>query len=182
MLQIVVPASELFDEKTETFIKTKETTLRLEHSLLSISKWESKWCKPFLAKTKNDRRTPKEMLDYIKCMSLVGNVPDEVFNALTPENMTAINNYINHPMTASTVADRPGSPGRTEVITSELIYYWMVAYNIPFECEKWHINRLIMLIRICNAKQNPQKISSRDLAKRNRELNAARRKALHTKG
>lgn len=182
MLQIVVPASELFDEKTETFLTTKETTLRLEHSLLSISKWESKWCKPFLPKNKEDKRTPKEMLDYIKCMSLVGNVPDEVFTALTSENMIAINNYINHPMTATTVRNRPGTPGQSEIVTSELVYYWMVAYNIPFECEKWHINRLLTLIRVCNAKQNPQKMSSRELAKRNHELNAARRKALHTKG
>lgn len=180
MLQITVPASELYDERTETFIKTKETTLRLEHSLLSISKWESKWCKPFLSKNKEDKRTQKEMLDYVKCMTLNQNVPENVYSALTTENMRDINNYINHPMTATTVNDK--SSGNREIITSEVIYYWMVSYNIPFECEKWHINRLMTLIRVCNAKNNPKKMSRMEIAARNRALNAKRRKALHTKG
>jgi hypothetical protein len=113
----------------------------------------------------------------------LNNVPKEVYSALTQENLNAISNYINHPMTASTVKDNtPVNPFRHEVVTSELIYYWMVTYQIPFECEKWHINRLIMLIKICNAKNNPKKMNKRDVMLQNRSLNAARRKALNTKG
>ena len=183
MLQITVPGTELFDESTETFIQTKEIKLKLEHSLLSISKWEAKWCKPFLGTNKNDKRTNKEMLDYIECMTLNSDVPKEVYSTLTVENLEAIRNYINHPMTATTITDRSKhNPFRNEIVTSELIYYWMVAYQIPFECEKWHINRLITLVKICNAKNNTKTMSTRETLEYNRALNNARRKALHTKG
>lgn len=183
MLQITVPGTELFDESTETFVHTRDTQLKLEHSLLSISKWESKWCKPFLSTNKEDRRTNKEMLDYIECMTLNGNVPKNVYSALTQDNLRAISQYINHPMTASTVTEMSNSnPFRREIVTSELIYYWMIVYQIPFECEKWHINRLIMLIKICNAKNNPKKMNKREVMMQNHALNKARRKALHTKG
>lgn len=182
MLQIVVPGTEMFDEVTETFVQTKDTVLKLEHSLLSISKWESKWCKPFLGRDKNDTRTSREILDYIECMTL-NTVPKAVYNALTIENINAILEYISQPMTASTVTDASKTnPFKNEIITSELIYYWMIACQIPFECEKWHINRLIMLIKICNAKNNPKKMSKREIMAQNRALNKARRKALHTKG
>jgi len=183
MLQITVPGTELFDETTNSFIQTKDTQLKLEHSLLSISKWESKWCKPFLGDVKGEKRTNLETLDYIKCMTLNTNVPKEVYSALTQENINTISAYINHPMTASRVTDTsPSNPFRREIVTSELIYYWMIACQIPFECEKWHINRLIMLIKICNAKNNPKKMSKREVAMQNRALNSARRKALNTKG
>lgn len=178
MLQIIVPGRELFDESTETFITTSDTCLKLEHSLLSISKWESKWCKPFLGQKSH---TPIEMLDYIRCMT-IQSVPKEVYNALTEENMKAISDYINHPMSASKVYDSTPRTGRQETVTSELIYYWMVTYQIPFECEKWHINRLLMLIQICNAKNNTKKMSKSEILAQNRALNRARRKALHTKG
>ncbi len=181
MLEIYVPETELYDERTNEFIHVKATTLHLEHSLLSISKWESKWCKPFLAKDKNDRRTSEEMLDYIRCMT-IGSVPENVYTVLTKENIDQITEYINWPMTASTVTDHNTSSSSNSVITSELIYYWMIACNIPFSCEKWHINRLIMLIRICNAKNNPKKMSQKEILRNNRELNRARRKALHTRG
>lgn len=181
MLEIYVPETELYNEQTNEFIHVKATTLRLEHSLLSISKWESKWCKPFLAKDKNDRRTSEEMLDYIRCMT-IGSVPENVYTVLTKENIDQITEYINWPMTASTVTDRNTSSSSNSVITSELIYYWMIACNIPFSCEKWHINRLIMLIRICNAKNNPKKMSQKEILRNNRDLNRARRKALHTRG
>lgn len=180
MLQITVPAREFFDEQTETFITTKECTLNLEHSLLSISKWESKWCKPFLSKDKTDIRTEEEMLDYIKCMTLNKNVPDIVFNSLTRDNIIAINNYIENPSTATTVKTKPG--GGREIVTSELIYYWMVAYQIPFECEKWHINRLITLVRVCQAMNTKNEKTGRpDLIAR-KKLNEARRAAAHSKG
>lgn len=180
MLQIKVPSREVFDESTETFLTTKEYTLNLEHSLLSISKWESKWCKPFLSKNEKDVRTPMEMLDYIRCMTLNKNVPDEVYASLTKKNIQDIDRYIRHPMTATTVTSHKKTFG-TEIITSELIYYWMVSYQIPFECEKWHINRLLMLIKVCNAMNNPKKAGKPDLIAR-QKLNAARRKAMHSKG
>ena len=179
MLTITVPASEIYNEAENEFIATNETVLRLEHSLVSISKWESKWKKPFLGK---DKKTREEVTDYIKCMTLNSNISKNVYSALTQENLTAISKYINHPMTASSVTDTSKKKHKQEIITSELIYYWMVAYQIPFECEKWHINRLLMLIKICNAKNNPSKMSKREIFAQNRALNAARRKALHTKG
>lgn len=182
MLEIVVPKSEVFDEQSECFIDISECTLRLEHSLLSVSKWEARWHKPFITSKKDEKRTNDEMLDYIRCMTLNSNVRPETYLCLTPANLLAINNYIENPMTATTVRDIPGSPMRREIITSELIYYWMVTLGIPFECEKWHINRLIMLIKVCSAKNNPKKMSHKAIMAQNRQLNEARKKALGTKG
>ena len=172
MLQIKVPSHELFDESTETFFNTKEYVLNLEHSLLSISKWESLWHKPFLSIDEKDKRTPKEMLSYIKCMTLNKNIPDYVYLSLTEDDLLKIDGYINDPMTATTVKK---TGANRDIITSEVIYYWMVAYRIPFECEKWHINRLMMLIKVCNAMNNTKK-SKPDMASR-RRINEARLKA-----
>lgn len=179
MLQIIIPEREYFDEKTETFINMKSYTLNLEHSLLSISKWESKYHKPFFARNKQDVKTNEEMLYYIKCMTINSNVPDFVYFCLTKKNYKDIETYILDPMTATTVKNKKGSPG---IITSELIYYWMVSYRIPFECEKWHINRLLMLIKVCNSMNDPKNNKARpDLIAR-KNLNAARRAAMHSKG
>ena len=180
MLQITIPAGELLDESTQEFIVTKEQTLQLEHSLVSLSKWESKWCKSFLSR---QDKTYDETIDYIKCMTLTQNVNPNVYLFLTKENVEQINNYIAAPMTATVFSkDRDGGINR-EVITSELIYYWMIALNIPFECQKWHLNRLLTLIRVCNIKNTPpKKMSRRQLMDRNRALNAARRNQLNTKG
>ena len=180
MLTITIPAVEQFDEQTEEFISTKEQTLQLEHSLVSLSKWESKWCKPFLTK---EEKTLEENLDYIKCMTLTQNVNPDVYRNLTRDNITEINKYIEAPMTATYIyEDKKGSINR-EQVTSELIYYWMIALNIPFECQKWHLNRLLTLIRVCNIKNQPRKkMSKRDLMSRNAALNAARRSKLNTKG
>lgn len=180
MLHITIPAQEYYDERTETFVNTKEITLTLEHSLVSVSKWESKWCKPFLSK---DAKTPEETLDYIKCMTLTQNVPPETYNYLTNENITEIKRYIEDPHTATFINEGPGGPKSREVITSELIYYWMTALNIPWESQKWHLNRLLMLIRVCNVKNQPKKkMSQRELMSRNAALNAARKQKLHSKG
>lgn len=181
MLQIIVPACEMYDEETNSFINTKETVLKLEHSLLSISKWESKWCKPFLAKNKQDVRTQEELLSYVKCMTL-NTVSEDVYKALTRDNMQAINEYVGSPMTATTINYRGSQGINREIVTSELIYYWMIAYGIPFECEKWHLNRLIKLIQVCEAKNNPKKMSRSELLAQNRALNRARRKSLNTRG
>lgn len=181
MLQIVVPISpEGWDEQKQEFVEPKTQVLQLEHSLISLSKWESKWCKPFL--TKNEK-TYEETLDYIKFMTLTPNVKAEVYDHITQQNVRDIIRYIDAPMTATTFSeDRKGRPSR-EVVTAELIYYWMISLNIPFECQKWHLNRLLTLIRVCNIKNSPpKKMSKRDIISRNAAINAARRKQLNTKG
>lgn len=179
MLTITIPARELFDEKTNTFISTKEQTLVLEHSLVSLSKWESKWHKPFLTK---EEKTLEETIDYIKCMTITQNVDPTVYNFLSHSNINQINNYIKDSMTATTFNnEQQGGP--KEIITSELIYYWMIAHNIYKECEKWHLNRLLTLVRVCNVKNAPpKKMSKRDVASRYASLNAARRNKLNSKG
>lgn len=179
MLSIKVPASEKYDEARNLFIYTRDYTLQLEHSLVSISKWEAKWCKPFLSK---NEKTEEEILDYIRCMTLTQNVPDDVYLALSSENIEAIKNYISAPMTATTFSNVNTPPSR-EVLTAELIYYWMIYFNIPFECRKWHINTLLTLIRVCTIKNAPsKKMSTKELHARNTSLNQARRAALHSTG
>lgn len=180
MLTITIPATEMWDEKNEKFIDIKECRLQLEHSLVSLSKWESKWRKPFLFT--NDK-TAEEIMDYVRCMTLTTNVSPEVYYGLTSENIKAINAYIEAPMTATHFGSEQNGSGKREVVTSELIYYWMIALNIPFECQKWHLNRLLTLIRICNIKNQPaKKMSRKEIMSRNAALNAARRKQLGTKG
>lgn len=180
MLQITIPAVEQWDERKQEFVTTKEQTLQLEHSLVSLSKWESKWCKAFLTK---QEKTLEETLDYIKCMTITQNVDPEVYNYLTNKNIDEINKYIEAPMTATYFSDDKTVKTSREQITAELIYYWMIALNIPFECQKWHLNRLLTLIRVCNIKnQPPKKRSKKEIMSRNAALNAARRKQLNTKG
>lgn len=180
MLTITIPATEEFDEIKGEFVYVNAQTLQLEHSLISISKWESKWCKPFLSK---QEKSTEETIDYIKCMTLNKNVSDDVYGCLTQDNLTAINDYIGAPMTATYFSNTDRGKRNSEQITSELIYYWMIALNIPFECQKWHINRLLTLIRVCNIKnQPPKKMSKREIISRNAALNEARRQQLNTKG
>lgn len=181
MLQIKVPGREFFDERTQTFYETKPCILKLEHSLLSISKWEAKWHKPFLTPLEDKPISRNEMMDYIICMSLSTNIEKEVILSLSNKDIDKITEYIQNPMTATTFVDRHKSQKR-EIITSEIVYYWMVMYNIPFECEKWHINRLLTLIRVCTVKMNAEKMSKNDLYAQNRAINMARRKRLGTKG
>lgn len=179
MLQITIPPviREDYDEESNMFIYTElegEFTLTLEHSLLSLSKWESKWRKPFL--TKNDK-TPEELLDYVKCMTLTPNVDPDIYLRLTDSNYKEIEKYIGNPMTATTFSDNQNGKHNREIITSEIIYYWMVALNIPFECQEWHLNRLITLVRVCNIKNTPpKKRGSKDTASKYARMNAARKK------
>ena len=181
MLTITVPISpEGWDEAKQEFVEPKTVTLQLEHSLVSLSKWESKWKKPFYSKKDISE---EETIDYIKCMTLTKNVDPDVYTHLSRENIREIKEYIGDPMTATTFGIEEKSGSNKEIVTSELIYYWMIASNIPFECQKWHLNRLITLIRVCGIKNNPpKKRSKRDLMSRNAALNASRRKQMNSKG
>lgn len=179
MLSIVIPEQELWDEAKEEMIYTKRVVLKLEHSLISVSKWEAKWCVPFF----DSEKTTEQTLDYIRCMTLNPDVDLDVYNRLTQENVDAINKYIAAPMTATVINSNEKRKKSSEFITSELIYYWMIAYNVPVAFEKWHLNRLIMLIRVCSEKNKPpKKMSGREIMSQNRALNAARRARLGTKG
>lgn len=182
MFQLEIPVSpEAWDEATEEFIPAKTVTLQLEHSLVSLSKWESKWNKPFLSNTTN--MSSEESLDYIRCMTITKNVDPKLYLNLTTANVEAVINYINAPMTATTFSNRQKEKANNEIVTSELIYYWMVAYNIPFECQKWHLNRLLTLVRICGIKNSPPKKQSKgEIMRNNAALNAARRARLNSKG
>ena len=179
MLEIKIPESESFDNEKQEFIKEKEITLHLEHSLISISKWESKWNKPFL--NNKIEKTSEEVFDYVKCMT-INKVDNSVYFKLTQEDMNKISRYITASMTATTFLKTQKS-GNREVITNEIIYYWMISLNIPFECEKWHLNRLLTLIQVCSIKNSPKKkMSKAEIMARNRELNSQRKLNLGTKG
>lgn len=179
-LVITIPGKEMYDEQTEEFVYTKPTTLTLEHSLLSISKWEAKWHKPYLSR---EEKTREELVDYIRCMSLSSNVDPIIYRTLNRAVIDKIVEYIKDPMTATTISSSNKKPSR-EIVTSELIYYWMTALNIPFEpCQKWHLNRLLMLIEVASIKsQPPKKMPKSEVMRRNSALNAARRAKHGTRG
>lgn len=179
-LTITVPGRDFFDPSTGEFVEFKDTKLTLEHSLISISKWESKWHKPYLSR---ENKTQEEAIDYIRCMTLNGPVDPRVYRALTKQNVDEIAAYIQDPMTATTIKRENKRPSR-EVVTNELIYYWMTALNIPFEpCQKWHLSRLMTLIEVCSIKnQPPKKMSQAAAMKQQHALNAARLAKYHTTG
>lgn len=179
MLKLTIPAIELYDEIKEEFISSKEHTIQLEHSLVSISKWESKWGKAFLSK---DKKTIEETIDYVKCMTITQNVDDDIYNLLSDNNLKQITEYIELDMTATTFPNQKRTINR-EIITAEIIYYWMIALNIPFECQKWHLNRLLTLVNVCNIKNTPpKKMNRREVINRNMSLNEARKQKLGSKG
>lgn len=178
LLKIIVGAEEFYDDE-KGFYTSGGTELELEHSLLSLSKWESIFEKPFLDKKE---KTEEELVGYIEAMIVTPNFPRGIVQKMSEENVETINVYIDRKMTATRVGDPPGPPNR-EIITSELIYYWMTELQIPFECERWNLNRLIMLIKVCNVKRSkPKKMSVSEIADRNRRLNAERRASLGSKG
>ncbi len=180
MLLITLPATESWDEQKREFVNSKAETLKLEHSLVSVSKWESKWHKPFFSKT---AKSYEETLDYIRCMTLNSNISYETYFRLTSKNIDQIYDYIGAPMTATTFPKESSSRNNREIVTAEVIYYWMIALNIPFECQKWHLNKLITLIRVCEIKNSPpKKRSKRQIMSEYAALNAARRRRLNSKG
>lgn len=178
MLKVTIPSCEQYNELTNEFFTIQEQELSLEHSLVSISKWEMKWHKPFISQ---EPKTQIETEDYIKCMTLTQNVDPRIYKNIPADVYKQIGDYIENPATATTFSKTDGRS--REVITSELIYYWMVALNIPFECQKWHLNRLLTLIRVCNIKNSPaKKMSKSEMHARNKSLNESRRRMLNTKG
>ena len=180
MIQLSIPDVELWDEQREMFVYRKGRTLQLEHSLVSLSKWESQYHKPFLSK---EEKTYAETVDYIRCMTLTQNVDSAVYQNLTEDNLNTVENYIASPMTATTFSQSPNRGSSGEQVTAELIYYWMISLGIPFECQKWHLNRLLTLIRVCTVKNQPkQRRSTRDIMRRNASMNAARRQRYNTRG
>lgn len=183
MKEIVVPDAELFDEDTNTFIHIKGVTLQLEHSLISLRKWEEKWHKPFL---KKEEKTTEEIVDYIRCMTLNPKKMDEnVYRYIPPDLLKEIIEYIQDPMSATTFNDSliGAQKNSREIITAEIIYYWMVAYNIPVEFQKWHLNKLLTLIKVVSIKNSPsKKMGKREAAQQRAALNKARRAKYNSKG
>lgn len=198
MLEITIPGEELWDARREEFTSTKAVTLRLEYSLVSLSKWESKWHIPFFADSEG--KTTEQMQDFVRCMTVTQGVDPKVYTRLTAENLNAIYQYMEDPMTATWFAGEPkpgekiqnGSakprpkqrpPGRGKVLTSEVLYSRMFQAGVPIECERWHLNRLMTLIRVCQEEQAPpKKMSKKDALRQRKQLNAARKKKYGSKG
>lgn len=182
MLEVKVGEKELFDESTGEFVYVKPTILKLEHSLISLSKWESKWHKPFLEN--EGMMTEEEFLDYVRCMTIMQNVDNNVYLCLTKINILEIKAYMNEPMTATWFNEKQNMPkSKQRAITAELIYYWMIALGIPEKCEKWHLNRLLTLVRVCNIENSPKKkMKKNDILRQNASINQARKKLSNSKG
>jgi|SRR5580765_7528494 len=181
MLRIIIEGDESFNEETNTFETTNDVVLDLEHSLISLSKWESKYQKPFLSP---GTKTSEEIFGYLKAMIVTPDVDPDILYRCSQKNINEIQEYIDSSQSATTFGVMPERRGPNEVITSELIYYWVVSFNIPFDCQYWHLNRLFSLIRICNIKNSKggKKMSRSEIVMRNRELNAKRREELNTSG
>ena len=178
-IKIYIPEQEFYDEKNNTFIDIKAQTILMEHSLVSLHKWEQKWHIPFLGSYK----TPEQMKDYLKYMTITQNVDPLVYDLMPPVEIKKINDYIANPMTATTFSNIDKKKKNRDIITAEIIYYWMIKLGIPVEFQKWHLNSLMTLIEVISLKEAPEKkMGTQEALRRQRELNAARRARLHTKG
>lgn len=183
MKEIHIPACKGFDSNKQMFVNIEETTLKLEHSLISLKKWEQKWHVSFL--DKNSKKTPEMWIDYIRCMTMnKEKVDDKIYQYMSTKIINEVIKYIEDPMTATTFSDTKGplGTGKHEIVTAEIIYYWMISLGIPVEFEKWHLNQLLTLIRVVNIKNNPKKMSAREEAAQRKSLNAARRAKYHSRG
>ncbi len=179
MFEITIPESDYYDEAQERFVTSKRQTLKLEHSLVSLSKWESKWKKPFLS---DKPKTWEETIDYVRCMTITQNVNPDAYYAIDESGLKKIQEYINDSMTATWFRKDSNRPSR-RIITSEVIYSQMITLGIPVDFEKWHLNRLMTLIRVCSEENAPKKkMGKKEILQQNRALNNARRKQHHTRG
>lgn len=180
MYTLEVPNKTLWNDRTQEFVDVVGKTIKLEHSLVSLARWESKWHTYYL---NNEKLTAEQKLDYIRCMTITQDVDPNLYYAITPEQQKDIHDYINDPMTGTVFSNKSTSSVNSRFITNEVIYSWMFANNIPIECQKWHLNRLLTLIRVCNEeKQPPKKKTQREIMEEQRARNKARRAALGTKG
>lgn len=180
MLEIIITGREAFNEKTNEIIRLEDTKIKLEHSLISLSKWESKWHKHFIG---NKSITTEELLDYIRCMTITQNVDPNLFLFMDKANIAAIKQYIDDPMTATTIKNDPNRRHQSRIITSEVIYSRMFDLNIPIDCEKWHLNRLLTLIEVCGIERSPkQRMKPSDVYRQNAALNAQRRRMNKSRG
>jgi hypothetical protein len=180
MLRLSIVVSEGFDESTSEFVDSEMVEVELEHSLVSLSKWESKYEKPFLDE---GEKTGEELLDYIRMMITGPVPPGHVLEKLSPGNIKEIQLYISAKMTATWFSTDPSPSVNREVVTAEIIYYWMIALGVPMECQHWHLNRLITLIKVCNLKNQPKKHMNRaEAAAWQSDLNQKRRMELGTTG
>lgn len=180
-IKLVIKANEFWDFNKEEFINTEDTIIHIEHSLAAIAKWEGRWKKSFFS---NTALTGDELLDYIRCMTIEEDIPSYVYMSLSQENLETIKSYLEDPMTAAWFKEQPKS-GKSvgSTLTAEIIYYYMVELGIPFECENWHFNRLMTLIRVCSEKQAvPKKMAKKDIFSQNAALNAQRKARLKTRG
>jgi len=184
VLELYIQPMELYNEELGEFVSTRAQTLQLEHSLISLSKWEAKWKKPFMSQDMTTI-TNEEVLDYIRCMTISSNVDPMTYYSIGSDRkmIEQIKDYIQDPHTATTIKQKPGRGRSREIITSELIYYWMVELGIPFECQKWHLGRLLTLIEVCSIKQTPEKkMSKAETFSQNKSLNALRRAKMGSRG
>lgn len=181
MISIHIPKTEYYNDVTNEFTEIRETTLKMEHSLISIKKWEAKWNIAFLGR---EQKTDEQMLDYLHCMTISPTDVDQiVYKAISNKQMNQVGDYIRAPMTATTFYDADGKKVSRETVTAELLYYWMIALNIPMEFQKVHLNQLLTLIRTVSIKNTPaKKMSREEILRRNAKLNAERRKRLNTRG
>lgn len=183
MLTLHIDARDGFNDQTNEFVHIKDTTLQLEHSLISLKKWEQKYHIPFL--DKKTEKTPEQWIYYIQCMTMTQNVDPNVFKYMSAENIKKVTEYIEDPMTATWFSDvnkQGANTHKNEVVTAEIIYYWMIELNIPIEFEKWHLNQLMTLIRVINIKHDPKKMGKKEQAMQRSALNAQRRARSHSRG
>lgn len=181
-LILKVPAQSGFDSDRNEFVEVKETTLQLEHSLISLKKWEQKYHKPFLDKEHD--KTAEEWIYYVECMTMTQNVDPNVYKYMSMDTLRQITEYIEDPMTATWFSDSPQSKAKQnkEIVTAEIVYYWMIELNIPIQFEKWHLNQLLTLIRVINIKHDSKKMGKKEQAMQRSALNAQRRAKAHSRG
>lgn len=183
LIEIIIPErTDLWDEEHETFVTINRTVLQLEHSLISVKVWEERWHKPFLS---SGEKTFDEIIDYIRCMTLKKGVDPNLYIFIPPEEIKRVIDYINDPHTATWFSDHNNLPlkEKKEKVTAEIIYYWMFSLGISIECQKWHLNQLLTLIKVISIKNSPEKkMSKKEELRQRTAINKARRAKYNSNG